>query len=97
MWQVDINLEDNVVLDQHTDSAAREQAAQACSIGLQLEIPTLLDEMDDQVELAYAALPDRLYLIAADGRVAFHGNAGPFGFKADELESAIVAELQSEG
>ena len=42
---------------------------------------------------AYGGWPDRLYLIGRDGRVAFQGEVGPFGFKPEELAHAIEAEL----
>ncbi len=71
----------------------REQIAHACSLGLKLEIPTLIDDMDDATDRAYAALPTRLYLIGRDGRIAFKGDRGPWGFKPDELEAAIEAHL----
>jgi hypothetical protein len=55
--------------------------------------PVLLDEIDNQAARAYGGWPDRLYLIGADGRVAFQGAESPFGFKPDQLEEAIEAEL----
>ena len=39
---------------------------------------------------AYAALPDRLYLIDAEGRIAYKSGQGPMGFKPEELEAAIT-------
>jgi type I thyroxine 5'-deiodinase len=45
--------------------------------------------MTNEVDLKYAALPDRLYLIGADGLVAYRSAPGPWGFKPDELEAAI--------
>ena len=33
------------------------------------------------------------YLISSDGRIAYQGGEGPFGFKPAELEHAIVREL----
>ena len=52
-----------------------------------------LDDVDDAVALAYGGWPDRLYLIGRDGRVAFQGELGPYGFKPEELARAIEAEL----
>ena len=68
--------------------------ASACSLHLDLTIPTLIDDMADSTDRKYYALPDRLFLVARDGRIAFRGAPGPFGFVADELEQAIVRELQ---
>ena len=54
---------------------------------------TLVDGMDDAVNKAYAAAPDRLYLIAEDGTVAYRGGPGPFGFDPDALGAAIREQL----
>ena len=40
--------------------------------------------------MAYAAWPDRLYLIDMEGKVAYAGGIGPSGFKPIELQQAIV-------
>ena len=71
----------------------RAAAAEACAVRLRTRIPTLLDDVDDAVALAYGGWPDRLYLVGRDGRVAFQGGRGPDGFKPEELEAAIEAEL----
>jgi len=60
------------------------------------ELPALIDDLDDTVNKAYAAWPDRLYLIGQGGRVVYHGGRGPFGFAPDELEAAIVLELAAD-
>jgi alkylhydroperoxidase family enzyme len=49
--------------------------------------------MDDRVGHAYSGMPDRLYLIDREGRVAYKGGRGPFGFKSGELEQALVMQL----
>jgi len=67
----------------------RQEIASACVLHLNLSIPTLLDDMTNDVDLKYAALPDRLYLIGGDGLVAYRSGPGPWGFKPDELEAAI--------
>ena len=53
------------------------------------DIPTLVDGMDDAVMTAYAAHPDRMYLVGVDGRVVYAGGRGPWGFKPAELKRAI--------
>ena len=67
----------------------RRQVAARCESALQYGIPTLVDEIDDPVNRAYAAIPTRLYLIGTDGRVVYAGGLGPFGFKPQELKVAI--------
>lgn len=72
----------------------RKGVAQICMTKLDLEpIPALVDDMDDTANKAYHAWPDRLYLVGKDGRIAYHGGRGPFGFDPDELEEAIEAAL----
>lgn len=56
-------------------------------------ITALVDRIDDQVNAAYGAWPDRLFLVGTDGRIAYRGGRGPFGFKTGELEAAIRKEL----
>ena len=74
--------------------AERQAVAQVCMTKLALEpLPAVVDEIDDHVADAYDALPDRLYLVGRDGRIAYRGGPGPFGFSPDELEEAIRQEL----
>ena len=61
---------------------------------MELEVPALLDDMDDTASEAYASLPDRLYLIGKDGKIAFAGARGPRGFKVDLLQKAMEAEVK---
>ena len=52
--------------------------ATTCMATLELEpIPALVDGMDNKVGKAYAAMPDRLYLVGRDGKIAFRGARGP--------------------
>ncbi len=72
----------------------RGDVASVCLTKMQLEgIPAVVDGMDNAVAKAYQAAPDRLYLIGRDGKVAFRGGRGPFGFLPDELADAIAKEL----
>jgi hypothetical protein len=56
----------------------------------------LEDNRREQIALADPSSPaerDRLYLVGRDGRIAFQGGEGPFGFKPEELGAAIEVEL----
>ena len=59
----------------------RRKAAKDFAKSLNLSLPILVDEMDDGAEKAYAAWPDRLYVIDGDGKVALKGGKGPRGFQ----------------
>jgi hypothetical protein len=92
-WQVEANERDSVLFTQPTTIEERIEVANACSLRLDLTIPTLIDDMADSTDRKYYALPDRLFLVGCDGRIAFRGAPGPFGFVADELAQAIVRHL----
>ena len=90
-WQVENNIEANVLFRQHQSLSEREEVAETCGLDLRISIPILVEEMDNIIDEAYGAAPVRLYLIDADGKVAFHGGAGPQFFDVDEWEQAIKA------
>jgi len=72
---------------------ARRRIAEGCAKELKLDLPVLVDDMDDTVAKAYAAWPDRLYVLAADGTVAYAGAPGPRGFRVDEMIAALERTL----
>ncbi len=92
---MEVNEREGVVFTQPTTAHERLDVAEACSLRLDLKIPTLLDEMTNEVDEAYAALPDRLYLIDEKGRIAYRSERGPRGFRPDEFEAAIQSLLAS--
>ena len=61
---------------------------------MKLDMPAVLDNIDDQTSKDYASLPDRMYLVSKEGKIAYAGARGPRGFKPDELEKAINQELE---
>ena len=75
----------------------RRQAAARCRSELAYGITTLVDDMDDSVNRAYAARPWRLYLVGVDGRVVYAGGLGPFGSKPRDLKAAIETLLSADG
>lgn len=55
--------------------------------------PLLVDEFDDRVTHAYSAMPNRLYIIDRDGKVAYKSGRGPRGYRIGELEQSLVLHL----
>ena len=88
-WQVDSNLEDDVLVASTTTREERAQVAGLCLKRLEIELPALVDEPDDRVEKAYTGWPDRLYVVDAEGKVALKSAAGPFGFKPADVEDTL--------
>jgi len=67
----------------------RTTTALACVRKLGIEIPAVLDHIDNRTERAYTAWPDRLFLIDRSGTIAFKSAPGPYGFSTKDLETAI--------
>lgn len=86
----------NATFPQPTKLDERTAIAETMCSQLKLSLPTLIDGMDNKVGSDYGAFPDRLYLIGRDGKVAYKGGRGPFGFKPAELEAAVRKELGKE-
>jgi hypothetical protein len=72
--------------------AERRSLAQLCEDEMDLGFPLLVDDLDDAVEAAYAAWPERLYLVDLDGTIVYRGEKGPDGFSPDEL-AGVLDEL----
>ena len=89
-WQMAVNLKDNVVFASPRSFEARAQVGATCVKDLKVEVPMVVDEIDNRTERAYTAWPDRLYVIDAEGRVAYKSAAGPFGFKIAPVAEALA-------
>jgi len=81
-------------IEDPVNDAERNRMATFCSRELGLTIPAVVDSMDDAVSFDYAGWPERLFLIATDGKVAYRGGPGPYGFDPDGFEEVIRAHLK---
>ena len=88
-WQVPMNLTDEVVFEQPTTDDERAEVAEACVLRLNFEMPMLLDDVTNQVDTAYSALPERLYLLDPEGVILYRSEQGPWGFDVDAWLRAI--------
>ena len=84
------NLDEGVLLLQHTTLEERFTAAREGVERLGLTMPVLVDDMDDAVSEAFAAWPERLYVADRGGRITFVGGPGPFEFDPDAAAAALV-------
>ena len=66
--------------------AERAELARLCVERLGLTVPVLLDSLENTAGTAYNGWPERLYVISVDGRIAYHGGKGPYGFNTEEWE-----------
>ena len=88
-WRVPENLKANIHYKEPTSDDERTEVASVCQVKLDLQMPMLVDSIRNEVEAKYISLPMRLYLIGADGRIAYTGERGPFGFNPETWEEAI--------
>jgi thiol-disulfide isomerase/thioredoxin len=95
-WAMKSNEVVGVSVSQPKSYAERCTVAGACQKLLKPSIPLLVDELDDRVGHAYSGMPARLYVIDREGKVAYKGGRGPFGFKAREMEQTLIMLLMDE-
>jgi Iodothyronine deiodinase len=88
-WQVNDNLEDDVLVASTKTVDDRVNAAGMCVRNLGIELPALVDGQDNAVERAYSGWPDRLYVVDREGRIAYKSAPGPFGFKLAEVQQTL--------
>jgi iodothyronine deiodinase-like protein len=94
-WILPENRRSGVAVDEPRSDQDRRKVAASCATALRLRMPMVVDAVDNGVASAYGGWPDRLYLIGRDGRIAYRGGEGPFGFKPKELGAAIEQHLAS--
>src|SRR5436190_16176009 len=92
-WQVQENIADGLVMNQPADLPARSLNARTCRARLRLTMPCVVDTMDNDVDALYAGFPERMFVIEGDGKVAYAGKMGPWGFKPEEAEAALAPLL----
>jgi hypothetical protein len=90
---MDSNRQEDIVIDQPRSIEERREAARILVERLGYDLPLALDDMANRAEDAYAAWPERLYVVAKGGRIVYRGGLGPFGFDAEEMEGALTAHL----
>ncbi|MGC8639495.1 MAG: deiodinase family protein [Isosphaeraceae bacterium] len=95
-WRMESNERVGVSTAQPTTYEERAGVARRCGRLLGLGFPMLVDTIDDAVGARYSGMPGRFYLIDRQGKIAFKNGRGPYGFKPDELEHALILLLQEE-
>ena len=95
-WRVPDNLDAEIRYKEPTSNDERTEVAHVCQLDLNLQMPMLIDDIDNEVEDSYIAMPMRLYLVDSSGQIAYAGGQGPFNFHPDELEAAIQNTLAAD-
>ena len=79
------NEREGVIFAQPTTFGTRQEIAQQCSSALGLTMPCVVDDMNNTVDNLYAGWPERMFIVDTDGRIAYAGRQGPFGFDSDAV------------
>ena len=88
-WQMDSNVESEVVFDQPKSFEARVDLARTFMDRMKVETDTFVDDIRNTALACYAAWPERIYVIDREGRIVYKGGMGPFYFKPDELRKFL--------
>lgn len=72
----------------------RRQAALGCQAKLLEDMPVFVDNMDNNVDLAYVAWPTRVYFLDTHGKVRYDSGLGPYGLSPEKLEAEIAKYLK---
>jgi Iodothyronine deiodinase len=96
-WIISENRRSGLTIHEPKTDDERREVASTCAVSLHMRMPLVIDRVDNAVASAYGGWPDRLYLVRRDGRIAYQGGEGPFGFKPERLEQAIERELAASG
>ncbi|MFO0805630.1 MAG: deiodinase family protein [Gemmataceae bacterium] len=92
-WKMEANEKLGVSVKQPTTLGERTKVAGQFCTKLKPVMPVLVDDVDDKVGNLYSGMPGRLYVIDTEGKVAYKSGRGPFGFRAGEMEQALVMSL----
>lgn len=89
-WQVEMNVDDDVIFNEPTTADERADMAQTCVLRLNLQMPMLLDDMTNIADSLYVALPERLYALDAEHKVTWKSLSGPAGFDTEVWREALA-------
>ncbi len=96
-WRTKGNDAAGIAINDPRTQEEREDVAGKCMSTLRFTIPCLVDGIDNAVEKAYAAYPDRIYVIDPAGKIAYKSGPGPRGFRPREMEVALKKVLGESG
>jgi hypothetical protein len=87
---MDSNRQEKLVFNQPVSFEQRKDLARVLVDRLKYRMPLAIDDMDGRAEKAFAAWPERIYILERGGRVLYKGGMGPFGFHPEEAEEYLA-------
>ena len=91
-WQMKSNVKDDVCYAQPKTLEQRVAIAKDFTARFKFPLPFGIDDMSNAADIAYAAWPERLYVIDETGHVAYRGGMGPFNYKPAEVRDWLAAK-----
>ena len=91
-WQMKSNVKDDVCYAQPKTLEQRVAIAKDFTARFKFPLPFGIDDMGNAADAAYAAWPERLYVIDGTGHVAYRGGMGPFNYKPAEVRDWLAAK-----
>jgi len=85
------NLKDDVCYAQPKTLEQRVTIANDFIKRFKFTLPFGIDDMSNAANDAYAAWPERIYIIDESGRIAYRGGIGPFNYKPEEARQWLAA------
>jgi len=90
-WQMKSNLKDDVCYAQPKTLEQRVMIANDFVKRFKFTMPFGIDDMSNAANDAYAAWPERIYIIDESGRIVYRGGIGPFNYKPEEAREWLAA------
>jgi hypothetical protein len=86
-WQMNTNVKEDVCYAQPRTLTQRIAIGNDFIKRFHFTLPLAVDDMDNAADLAYAAWPERIYVVNEDGTIAYRGGMGPFDYNPDEARA----------
>ena len=90
-WQMKSNVKDDVCYAQPKTLEQRVIIANDFTKRFKFPLPFGIDDMSNAANDAYAAWPERIYIIDESGHIAYRGGMGPFNYKPEEAREWLAA------
>ena len=91
-WQMKSNVKDDVCYAQPKTLEQRVAIAKDFTARYKFPLPFGIDDMSNAADTAYAAWPERLYIIDQTGHIVYRGGLGPFRYKPTEVREWLAAK-----
>ena len=89
-WQMKSNVKDDVCYAQPKTLEQRVAIANDFTKRFKFPLPFGIDDMSNAANDAYAAWPERLYIVDESGHIAYRGGMGPFHYTPAEVREWLA-------